>query len=95
MSEEVPKKLEIIAEEIVIGPSKLTRFEKARIIGARGLQISLGAPILIKISKEITDPIIISEEELFRDVLPLTIARLLPDGSYQNIPLSWLLKGMK
>jgi DNA-directed RNA polymerase I, II, and III subunit RPABC2 len=95
MSEEAPKNLEIVSEEIVIGPSKLTRFEKARIIGARGLQISLGAPILIRINKEITDPIIISEEELVRDVLPLTVARLLPDGSYQNIPLSWLLKGKK
>lgn len=95
MSEKVPKNKEIIADEIVIGPQKLTRFEKARIIGARGLQISLGAPILIRIGKDVTDPIIISEEELFKDVLPLTISRILPDGSYQNIPLSWLLKGNK
>ncbi len=95
MSDKIPKKLEIISDKIVIGPAKLTRFEKARIIGARGLQISLGAPILIKIGKEVTDPIIISEEELIKDVLPLTIARILPDGSYQNIPLSWLLKGNK
>lgn len=92
MSEEVPKRKEIVADEIVVGPKKLTRFEKARIIGARGLQISLGAPILMKIKDE-TDPIIIADKELFKNVLPLTVARLLPDGSYQNIPLSWLLKG--
>ena len=94
MSEkEQPKQqLEIVADEIVIGPPNLTRFEKARIIGARGLQISLGAPILTKIGKEVTDPIIIAEIELEKDVLPLTISRLLPDGKYQNIPLSWLLK---
>lgn len=93
MSEKAPKQKEIVADEIVIGPSKLTRFEKARIVGARGLQISLGAPILIKAEKEMTDPIIIASEELKKNVLPLTVSRLLPDGKYQNIPLSWLLKG--
>ncbi|NHJ03557.1 MAG: DNA-directed RNA polymerase subunit K [Candidatus Heimdallarchaeota archaeon] len=90
MSEKEPKQLEVIADEIVIGPDHLTRFERARIIGARGLQISLGAPIL---TKELIDPIIIAEIELDKNVLPLTISRLLPDGKYQNIPLSWLLKG--
>ena len=83
---------EIVSDKIVIGPPKLTRFEKARIIGARGLQLSLGAPILIKISKDMSDPIIIAEMELMKNALPLTISRLLPDGKYQNIPLSWLLK---
>ena len=93
MSEEIKKREEVISDEIVIGPKKLTRFEKARIIGARGLQISLGAPILIKIDKDETDPINISEEELYKGVLPLTISRSYPDGKYQNIPLNWLLKG--
>ncbi len=93
MSEEHPKNLEIISDEVVIGPKRLTRFEKARIIGARGLQISLGAPILIKNKSDLTDPILISEEELYKNVLPLTVGRVLPDGKYQNIPLSWLLKG--
>ncbi|MCF2143605.1 MAG: DNA-directed RNA polymerase subunit K [Candidatus Heimdallarchaeota archaeon] len=93
MSAETPTRKEIVADEIVVGPKKLTRFEKARIIGARGLQISLGAPILIRLKKEMTDPIIIAHEELKKNVLPLTVSRLLPDGSYQNIPLSWLLKG--
>ncbi|MHA1185294.1 MAG: DNA-directed RNA polymerase subunit K [Candidatus Heimdallarchaeota archaeon] len=92
MSTNTKESLEIIADEIVIGPDKLTRFEKARIIGARGLQISLGAPILIKIAKDMSDPIIIAERELFKNALPLTISRLLPDGKYQNIPLAWLLK---
>ncbi|HUU78184.1 MAG TPA: DNA-directed RNA polymerase subunit K [candidate division Zixibacteria bacterium] len=93
MSEKEPKQLEVIADEIVIGPDHLTRFERARIIGARGLQISLGAPILTKMGKELSDPIIIAEIELDKNVLPLTISRLLPDGKFQNIPLSWLLKG--
>ncbi len=95
MSKKIQSRKEISADEVIIGPPILTRFEKARIIGARGLQISLGAPILIRISKDITDPIIIAERELFKNVLPLTIARLLPDGQYQNIPLSWLIKAKK
>jgi DNA-directed RNA polymerase subunit K/omega len=95
MSEKSPRDLEIVADSIVVGPAKLTRFEKARIIGARGLQISLGAPILIRMKKEMNDPIIIAEEELKKDVLPLTVARLLPDASFQNIPLSWLISGKK
>ncbi|MFW9923312.1 MAG: DNA-directed RNA polymerase subunit K [Candidatus Thorarchaeota archaeon] len=95
MSEKAPERKQIIADHIVIGPPKLTRFEKARIVGARGLQISLGAPILIRTKKEHTDPIVIAEEELEKNALPLTIARLLPDGKYQNIPLTWLLKGVK
>ena len=93
MSKKIEEKLELISEDVVIGPSKLTRFEKARIIGARGLQISLGAPILIRVSKDVTDPIVIAEDELNKNVLPLTISRLLPDGKFQNIPISWLLKG--
>lgn len=95
MSEKVPEQKEIIADNIAIGPPKLTRFERARIIGARGLQISLGAPILTRVKKDMTDPIIIADVELEKGVLPLTISRLLPDGKYQNIPLIWLLKGKK
>ena len=94
MSKKIDVKVEIVADTIVVGPPKLTRFEKARIIGARGLQIALGAPILIRIKKDISDPIIIAEIELMKNVLPLTVARLLPDGKYQNIPLSWLIKGI-
>jgi DNA-directed RNA polymerase subunit K len=48
-----------------------TRFEKARIVGARALQIAMGAPILIK-TKE-TDSIKISLEELERGIIPITV----------------------
>ena len=54
---------------------KYTRFERARIIGARALQISLGAPILIKIPKDLIDPIIIAEMEFDKDVMPITVKR--------------------
>ena len=76
-----------MSEKITIGPPKLTRFEKARIVGARALQISLGAPILVLLDKGVSDPIDISLIELDQAVLPMTIRRTLPEGSYQDIPL--------
>ena len=52
-----------------------TRFEKARIIGARGLQISMGAPILIKVPEDLIDPIDIAMQEFDKGVLPITVKR--------------------
>ena len=75
-----------------MGPPKLTRFEKARIVGARALQISMGAPILIEVSEGLTGPIEIALKELGAGILPMTIRRTLPDGTYQDIPLKWLLE---
>lgn len=49
---------------------KLTRFEKARIVGARALQISMGAKPQVKISQD-CDPIDIAKLELKKKVLPL------------------------
>jgi DNA-directed RNA polymerase I, II, and III subunit RPABC2 len=75
-----------------VGPPKITRFEKARIVGARALQISMGAPILLEISEAISNPIDIALKELEGGILPITIRRTLPDGTYQDIPLKWLIK---
>ncbi|RJS76733.1 DNA-directed RNA polymerase subunit K [Candidatus Bathyarchaeota archaeon] len=77
---------------MLIGPPKLTRFEKARIVGARALQISMGAPILVEISEGFLSPIDIALKELEAGILPMTIRRTLPDGTYQDIPLKWLLE---
>ncbi|MEM2454383.1 MAG: DNA-directed RNA polymerase subunit K [Candidatus Bathyarchaeia archaeon] len=79
-------------KRILIGPLKLTRFEKARIVGARALQIAMGAPILIEVKENLRSPIDIALEELKRGILPITIRRTLPDGTYQDIPLKWLLE---
>lgn len=57
-------------------PKKFTRFEKARVIGARALQIAFGAPVLIK--TEETDATRIAEEEFKKGVLPMTVLRPLP-----------------
>jgi DNA-directed RNA polymerase subunit K len=54
---------------------KYTRFEKARIIGARSLQVSLGAPVLIDIPEGMIDPVEIARLEFDRDVLPITVKR--------------------
>jgi DNA-directed RNA polymerase subunit K len=51
----------------------LTRFEKTRIISARALQISMGAPVLIRTHK--SSPREIAKEEFERDILPITIKR--------------------
>ena len=72
---------------VVTGPPTLTRFEKARIMGARALQLSLGAPIFIEIPKNATTSLEIAMEELKLRVIPIVIKRTLPNGDYQNIPL--------
>ncbi len=81
-----------MSEEIRIGPPKITRFERARIIGARSLQVSLGAPILVSLPDSMSDPIDIALEEFQEDALPMTLRRALPDKSHQDIILSDLLK---
>jgi DNA-directed RNA polymerase subunit K len=54
--------------------SKLTRFEKARVLGARALQLSMGARPLVKVSESI-DPIDIAALELENKVLPLDVRK--------------------
>jgi DNA-directed RNA polymerase subunit K len=55
---------------------RYNRFERARIIGARALQVSLGAPILVKVPKEMIDPIRISMLEFEKGVIPITVKRV-------------------
>lgn len=62
---------------------EMTKYEKARIIGTRALQISMGAPFLVKISeKELEElkynPIEIAKKELEKEAIPITIKRPLP-----------------
>ncbi|MEM4330530.1 MAG: DNA-directed RNA polymerase subunit K [Candidatus Pacearchaeota archaeon] len=63
--------------------NKFTKYERARIIGARALQISMDAPVLIKLTKEELeemnyDPLKIAEKELDSGVLPISVDRPLP-----------------
>ncbi len=81
------------ADKIKIGPPRLTRFERARILGARALQLSMGASPLISIEElSRRDPLSIAREELSLGILPITVKRMLPSGEHQIIPLKWLLE---
>jgi len=62
--------------KIMVNKLKYTRFEKARIVGARALQISMGAPSLIKIPKNIISPIDIAMLEFKEDAIPITVKRV-------------------
>lgn len=53
-----------------------TRFEKARIVGARALQLSMGAPPLIETDEEERDPVAIAMMEYDADAIPLTVQRV-------------------
>lgn len=62
---------------------KFTKYEKARIIGARALQIAMGAPLLLKLKEDDFEnlnynPIDIAELEFNKGVIPITIRRPLP-----------------
>ena len=77
----------------LIGPKKLTRFERARIVGARALQISMGAPVLLDVPETFRSPIDLAELDLQEGALPISIRRALPDGTSMTIPLKTLLEG--
>ncbi len=54
----------------------LTRFERARMIGARALQIAMGSPTLLSDVKGIVDPMDIAVREFERGLMPITVKRL-------------------
>ncbi|MCX6798622.1 MAG: DNA-directed RNA polymerase subunit K [Candidatus Diapherotrites archaeon] len=63
----------------------ITRFERARLISARALQLSLGAPPLIKAEASAT-PYSVAKSELLGKVLPLTVLRRYPNGNIERVP---------
>jgi len=69
---------------------KFTKYEVARVLGARSLQLAMDAPILLKLSKEELDELNyntlkIAEKELESEVLPITVKRPLPKKSGKTI----------
>lgn len=76
--------------KVLIGPPWLTRFERARITGSRSLQLSLGAPPMIKIPGESNTSISLAVAEIEQKALPISIRRILPNGRYQDIPTDWM-----
>lgn len=65
----------------------LTRFERTRIISARALQLSLGAPSLVKISKGTTRAEDVAKLELDKEVLPISVIRIMPDGRRETFDI--------
>ncbi|MCR4335943.1 MAG: DNA-directed RNA polymerase subunit K [archaeon] len=65
----------------------LTRFEITRLISARALQLSLGAPGMIKASKEVS-MIEIAKEEFDKKVIPISVLREFPDGHIERIEVA-------
>ena len=90
-SRELRRLYKEVQKDIKIGSIFLSRYEKARITGARALQISYGAPILVDKPKNLIDPIKIALLELKSKILPLTIRREYPSGEYQDIPIYKLI----
>lgn len=75
------------AEPVTDKPRKttkyMTKYERARVLGTRALQISMNAPVMVNLEGE-TDPLEIAMKELRERKIPFTIRRFLPDGSYED-----------
>lgn len=90
--EHTPKEIVSDESDVLIGPPTLTRFEKARIMGARALQLSLGAPPFVDIPVGTKTSLVIAMDELEQRVIPIVIRRSLPNGDFQNIPITHFAK---
>eukprot|EP00243_Klebsormidium_subtile_P000828 TRINITY_DN11370_c0_g1_i1.p1 TRINITY_DN11370_c0_g1~~TRINITY_DN11370_c0_g1_i1.p1 ORF type:complete len:149 (+),score=43.51 TRINITY_DN11370_c0_g1_i1:249-695(+) len=62
----------------------MTKYERARVLGTRALQISMNAPIMVDLDANESDPLEIAMKELRERKIPFTIRRYLPDGSYED-----------
>ena len=61
----------------------MTKYERARILGTRSLQIAMCSPIMVELDGE-TDPLQIATKELNQRKIPIIIRRYLPDRSYED-----------
>ena len=68
----------------------LTKYEKARVLGARALQISKNAPVMVNLAPGEWDPLKIAEKELLAKKIPFIIRRYLPNNSYEDWKLDEL-----
>lgn len=69
---------------------EFTKYERARILGARGLQIAMDAPLLTKVDDSILsnlnfDPLKIAALELDSGVLPISVKRPMPDRKEEKL----------
>jgi DNA-directed RNA polymerase I, II, and III subunit RPABC2 len=69
----------------------MTKYEKARILGTRALQLSMNAPPMVDVPAGETDPLKIAMLELNERKIPIIVRRYLPDGSYEDWAASELI----
>jgi len=96
---EVPDNIEVLpgsSEGHPVQPNKrittpyLTKYERARVLGTRALQIAMGAPVMVELDGA-TDPLIIAMKELKARKIPIIIRRFLPDSSYEDWSIDELI----
>ncbi|TDH73809.1 hypothetical protein CCR75_005930 [Bremia lactucae] len=68
----------------------MTKYERARVLGTRALQISMNAPVMVDIEGE-TDPLKIAMKELRERKIPIIIRRYLPDNSFEDWSIDELI----
>jgi DNA-directed RNA polymerase I, II, and III subunit RPABC2 len=68
----------------------MTKYERARVLGTRALQIAMCAPVMVELGDE-TDPLTIAKKELKARKIPIIIRRYLPDGSYEDWAIDELI----
>jgi len=94
VEEQIPSAAGITSErqpnQVRITTPYLTKYERARILGTRALQISMNAPVLVPLDGE-TDALQIAIKELSQRKIPLIIRRFLPDGSFEDWSVSELI----
>ncbi|MEB3861343.1 MAG: DNA-directed RNA polymerase subunit K [Desulfurococcales archaeon] len=99
MAEEADKSYMVyprMVKEIRIGPPYLTKYERARIIGVRVLQLNYGAPPLVPIEKVgSTNTLDIARYEVDEGVLPVSVYRYTEGGDSQSIPLKVLIEATR
>ncbi|KAK0424215.1 hypothetical protein QR680_008551 [Steinernema hermaphroditum] len=89
-AEEDGERVQLVDSEEKVVPSServttpyMTKYERARILGTRALQIAMGAPVMVELEGE-TDPLEIARKELKDHKIPIVIRRYLPDGSFED-----------
>ena len=99
MDAEEPENIEILpggGEGQAVQSSKrittpyLTKYERARVLGTRALQIAMCAPVMVEL-EGLTDPLRIAMKELKARKIPIIIRRFLPDGSYEDWSINELI----
>eukprot|EP00800_Vazella_pourtalesii_P006721 TRINITY_DN18810_c0_g1_i1.p1 TRINITY_DN18810_c0_g1~~TRINITY_DN18810_c0_g1_i1.p1 ORF type:complete len:135 (+),score=38.98 TRINITY_DN18810_c0_g1_i1:61-465(+) len=68
----------------------MTKYERARVLGTRALQISMGAPVMVDLDGE-TDPLKIATMELNEKKIPMIVRRYMPDGSHEDWKIEELM----